>query len=163
MGCDVIVVLGARILSDGRCGPAACRRVEAGARAFERGVAPVVIVTGGRRWDGHMEALSMGRLLSRLGVPEGAIVLEPFALSTSENAYFSVRLGRLRGWRRILVVTCPWHMRRAVQDFRLCGAEVIPMPAASGSGAIGRRGFRSIKERTSMWLDALRLRKGTSW
>lgn len=163
VGCDAIVVLGARILSDGRCGPAARRRVEAGALAFERGVAPVVVVTGGRRWDGQMEAVSMGRLLSRLGVPEEAIVLEPFALSTSENAYFTVRHGRLRGWRRFAVVTCSWHLRRAVQDFRLCGAEVIPMPADSGSGAIERRVIRSIKERTSMRLDALRLCKGSSW
>ncbi len=105
----------------------------------------------------------MGRLLLRLGVPEEAIVREPFALSTSENAYFSVRLGRLRGWRRFAVVTCPWHLPRAVQDFRLCGADVIPMAAASGSCGIGRRVYRSIKERTSMRLDALRLGEGTSW
>jgi uncharacterized SAM-binding protein YcdF (DUF218 family) len=123
-------------------------------------VAPNLIVAGGRRWHGHIEAVSMASLLQRLGVPEDVILLEPFSFSTSENALFSTRLGRLWGWRRYAVATCPWHLKRAIHDFRLCGVEVRPLAAQSAPRGKGQRLYRPIKEQVSMGLDYLRLRKG---
>lgn len=160
---DAIVVLGARIRPDGLPGPAAGRRVVQAVQLFEQGLAPVVVPSGGRRWHGHMEAISMLRMLQRLGVPKSAIVVEPFALSTLENAYFSTRLARLRRWRRLTVVTCPWHMPRAMANFEACGVDVLPRPTPKAPASFRARAYMHARECTCRRLDSLRLRVRFPW
>lgn len=105
----------------------------------------------------------MQRFLTLLGVPERAIVLEPFALSTAENAFFSTRIARLQRWERLTVVTCPWHMPRAIADFEQCGLTVVPAPTVAAPTTTSRRIYRTAKERTCTWLDSLRLRTRFPW
>ncbi len=155
---DLVVVLGARVYPDGRPGPALQRRVERGARALRDGVAPVIVCTGGKRWNGHSEALRMREELLRLGIDDAQVLLEPFALSTAENALFSSRLMRLHGWRRAAVVTCPWHMERALHDFRRCGVQAEPMPTEPGQAGPMRSWWRGTSERVSRVLDGAMIR-----
>lgn len=105
----------------------------------------------------------MRRLLLHLGVPDPAIVLEPFAMSTSENAFFTTRIARLQQWRRLVVVTCPWHMPRAQADFAACGFEVAAAPTRVPSSTLATRTYLRVKERTCIGLDALRLRARFPW
>src|SRR5689334_13411682 len=86
---DAIVVLGCRILPTGRPSPPAARRAMAAARAYEQGVAPIIVASGGRRWGTHVEARVLRQELCRRGVPEAAVVEELCSLSTYENAIFS--------------------------------------------------------------------------
>ena len=127
--CDVIVVLGAALSPDGGLGPALAERVEAGAAAFHRGLAPKMIVTGA------LEATAMRTRAVELGVPFEAILLEHTALTTRQNALFSSALMRAHGFRRALIVTQPYHMRRAVAAFRKVGVEAEPLrfPSARNS------------------------------
>ena len=163
LSADAIVVLGARIQPDGLPAAAARRRVERAAELFKLDAAPFVVPTGGKRWHGHVEALSMRNSLRRLGIPDEAIVLEPFALSTAENAYFSTRIARLRRWERLVVVTCPWHMRRAEADFAACGLDIVAGPTCMPSLTLPTRTYLHAKERTCIELDALRLRARFPW
>jgi uncharacterized SAM-binding protein YcdF (DUF218 family) len=116
-GCDVIVVLGAALNPDGSLGPALAERVEAGAEAWRRGLAPRMIVTGA------LEATAMRERAIELGVRADAILLEHIALTTRQNALFSSALMRRHGMRRALIVTQPYHMRRSVSAFRRAGVE----------------------------------------
>jgi uncharacterized SAM-binding protein YcdF (DUF218 family) len=115
------VVLGCKVSLDGegRLAGALAWRVAAAAGAYaRRGDADVVVVaSGGRRWAGIVEADAMARELARLGVPEGAIVRERCSLSTRDNARFAAAALERRGIARATVVTCAWHLARAVTLF----------------------------------------------
>lgn len=125
---DAIVVLGCRIAPSGRPAPPAARRAATAASAFLAGVAPRIVASGGRRWGAQIEARALRRALVRAGVPASAVVEELCSLSTYENAIFSASMLERLGARRAAVVTCPWHMARALQSFRAAGVDAIPLP-----------------------------------
>ena len=156
---DAIVVLGCRIAPSGRPGPAALRRASAAARAYHRGVAGRVVVSGGRRWGAQIEARAMGRILVDAGVPASAIVEELWSLSTAENAVFSAAVLERLGARRAAVVTCPWHMARALANFRAAGVEALPLPAGSLAASISRRLYLRAYEAVCARLDARTMRR----
>ena len=160
---DAIVVLGARVLPDGRLGGAVRRRVERAAQAYDVGTAPVVLCAGGQRWNGHVEALAMRRSLTELGVDERHILTEVFSLSTAENAQYCARLFALFGWTHAAVVTCPWHLPRAIRDFELCGLRVTPLAARDLPASPLHVAKRSVVERVSSVLDRVRLEPRFPW
>jgi uncharacterized SAM-binding protein YcdF (DUF218 family) len=131
MGAEMlgIAVLGCRVRWLGAPTPtrilagAAGRRVEAAAQVYtqaskdpRRGV--VVVTSGGCRWEGVAEAGAMKDALVARGVPPTALVRELCSLSTRENARFSLPLLRDRGVTAVVVVTCDWHLPRALGHFR---------------------------------------------
>jgi uncharacterized SAM-binding protein YcdF (DUF218 family) len=129
-----IVVLGCRVRlgADARLSPGAlARRVEMGARTYLRrnDASLVIVVSGGRRWGNDVEADVMAGELSRLGVPEAAIVRERCSLSTRENARFTADVLTRRSIDGVTLVTCPWHMERAVRCFARAGIVVEPVAA----------------------------------
>ena len=64
------------------------------------------------------------------GVPADAIVLEESAKNTYENVELTRRILKDHGWRRILLVSSPYHMRRATLTWRQVAPEieVVPTP-----------------------------------
>jgi uncharacterized SAM-binding protein YcdF (DUF218 family) len=120
---DAIVVLGCVLLPGGVPTRALRERLEATARLYSEGLAPLVVVTGGRRWHGVVEAEAMSAYLSALGVPFEAIVEEGRSRTTRENARLSVPLLKTRGVSSVLIVTQPTHLRRAVKAFTAMGLD----------------------------------------
>ena len=147
---------------NGGLGGAAGRRVLRGSETYGRGIAPVVVVSGGRRWHGCVEADVMRDALVALGVPDSAIIREMSSLNTAQNAAYVTRLSLLRGWRHLAIVTCHWHLPRAVSDFQTCcgphGIKITAIAAASGSSSLVDRVHRAAKEAVCLRLDAIRLR-----
>jgi uncharacterized SAM-binding protein YcdF (DUF218 family) len=94
-----------------------------------------VVVSGGRRWGDVVEADAMALELARRGVPEHAIVRERCSLSTRENARFTALALARRGIGRAAVVTCEWHMARALALFSRAGLEVEGIAARGGPDA----------------------------
>ena len=156
---DAIVVLGCRIGPSGRPAAAAARRAATGASAYLAGVAPRVVVSGGRRWGSHIEARALGHAVTRAGVPAGAVVEELCSLSTHENAVFSAAILAGLGARRAAVVTCPWHMARALESFRAAGVDVLPVPTGVTEIPWARRIYLEAHERVCTALDARAMRR----
>lgn len=119
---DAIVVLGNRPPVDerGNVRPETERRVRRGVELYRAGLAPRLIVTGGG--SDVVEADVMARFAESLGVPAAAIVREPRARDTAENAGYSVAL--CPGCR-LIVVSAPYHLRRATRLFRCAGARDV--------------------------------------
>lgn len=153
------MVLGCRIAPSGRPGPAAIRRARAAAAAYLDGAAETIVVSGGRRWGAHIEARAMRGVIAEAGVPAGAIVEELWSLSTVENALFSAAILRRIGARTAAIVTCPWHMRRALADFHAAGVDAIAMPTPPASATLGRRLYLRAHEAVCAWLDAHAMRR----
>jgi uncharacterized SAM-binding protein YcdF (DUF218 family) len=150
---DALVLLGCRVDGLGRLSAPARRRAERTAAAYRDFGARVVIASGGRRWDGMCEADALGQTLVSLGVDAGAIVRERESLTTRENARYSARLLRAEGISEIGVVTCDWHLPRALECFRREGVEAAGIPAASPEVSLFERRVRSLRERLALRLE----------
>jgi uncharacterized SAM-binding protein YcdF (DUF218 family) len=160
MRADAIVLLGCRVGPGAKLGPAAARRARVAASAWRDGIAPLVIASGGRRWRGIAEAEALARELEACGVDADAIVPELLSMSTRENAHYSARLLRARSARTVAIVTCDWHMRRALWCFRAVGLDPFGMPALSPPAVRIERTRRWLTERAGLWLDRLAILGG---
>lgn len=160
---DAIIVLGARIEWDGRCGASAERRVETAARLWKEKGARHVIMAGGRLWGPFMEAERMAQLAIELGVSSSCLVLEPLSLTTFDNARFCSSLVRGRRWNNIALVTCDWHMPRALRCFAHFGLFPTPIPAPSEKRILGSWLWDLGHEQVAQRLDGVRRRLGTLW
>lgn len=153
MSLDAIVVLGCRVEGLEHLSAAAARRVEYAALAYRQGLAPRVIASGGKRWHGVTEAAAFSERLCALGVPRADLLLEERSLTTVQNARYVAHLARAQSLRALCVVTCDWHMARAVQAFRYQGLLVLPYPAYAPATSTLRGKFRTATERLRALAD----------
>lgn len=151
MNFDALVLLGCRVELARLPGPAE-RRVERATRAFHEGLASRVVVSGGRRWRGQLEAEVLGRALEARGVPSSSLLFESESLNTLENARGCARLLLPLGVRRVGLVTCDFHLPRALWTFRRAGFDPEPLAATSPPLSPGRRALRAARERGAWWL-----------
>jgi uncharacterized SAM-binding protein YcdF (DUF218 family) len=114
---DAIIVLGATIDRDGNPSPALQARVTEAVREYERGAAPRLIVSGGLSHDRFDQAQAMARIAESQGIPTSAVILEPNAQNTIENACFSVRIMKSHGWASAEVISSASHLPRAGMIF----------------------------------------------
>jgi uncharacterized SAM-binding protein YcdF (DUF218 family) len=98
-----------------------------------------------------LEAEVLGRALEARGVPASALWLEAESQNTLENARFSARLLVPLGLRRIGLVSCDFHLPRAVWAFRRAGLDPEPLAAPSPPLSAGRRSLRAAREQGA-WL-----------
>jgi len=153
---DAIVVLGCRVHPGGSLRGALARRVERAARAYEDGQAPRVIVSGGRVWEDAVEADVMALGLEALGVPAARIVRERCSMSTKDNARFVARLLRRFSLEHVAVVSCPWHLTRALLLFDREGIRAEGLGAAPGDATAWERLYWNARERVCMRLDGVK-------
>lgn len=150
---DALLVLGCALDRSGQPSSALRRRLDAALQAWEQGRAPRVLVSGGRRWFGQAEASVMAAYLTERGVPSERIFPELQSLDTRGNAAHSFHLAEPLGIRRIVLVTCDFHMARAIAHFRRVGFACEPHPAITPGGV--RVGVR-LRERLIRALDVVR-------
>ena len=93
-------------------------RVESAIALWKEGYAPVLIFSGG---SSDPESVASAELMKRTavaaGVPATAIVVEGSSATTEENAQRVAELMQSRGLRSAILVTSPYHQRRAAMLF----------------------------------------------
>jgi uncharacterized SAM-binding protein YcdF (DUF218 family) len=143
-----IVVLGSRVLPGGRPGPALTRRTRHAVALYQRGLAPLIVCSGGLGGNAPSEAAAACGLAAALGVPPEALLLEDQAHSTEENALYTAALGRAHGFDSVIVVTDGYHLFRASLLFRAAGLEPHASPAQITAGPMRllERYARSTRE-----------------
>ena len=99
---DALIVLGGEPLA----------RPQEAARLYNRGVSPVIYVTG------EGDSSRNRQVLMSSGVPSSAILLETKATTTFENAMMLKPLLEKAHITSALIVTSPFHSRRALATFR---------------------------------------------
>jgi len=107
-------------------------RTEYAADLYNRGFAPVMIISGGVLYDELIYARVMAEHARELGVSREAIILEDEAETTYENAVLTKKIIRQRGIKSALVVSSPYHMRRVKfifdRVFQGSGVELVYVP-----------------------------------
>ena len=153
-----LVLLGCRVVGPAALSPPARRRALCAARALHSGLTRHILACGGKRWGGVREADALSAFLVEQGVPETALERETLSRSTRQNAHYAAQLLLPRGLSRVWLVTCDWHMPRALRCFEGAGFQPEPLPALSPPIAIRSGLYRSARERVCLALDALATR-----
>ena len=110
---DAIVVLGAAQY-DGRPSPQLQARLDHAFTLWQSGVAPVVMVTGGKLPDDRFtEAETSKRYLVELGVPEAAFMTENSGRSTHESLESASAMLLDAGLDDVVLVSDPYHLKRS--------------------------------------------------
>ena len=126
---QAIIVLGAAQY-DGRPSPVLAARLDHAVELFEAGVAPTIVVTGGKReGDRFTEAASGYAYLRRAGVPEDVILREEDGGNTWEQLAAATTFLRARGIRSAVLVSDDYHAYRLDRIAHELGlrAEVSPV------------------------------------
>jgi uncharacterized SAM-binding protein YcdF (DUF218 family) len=120
---DVVVVFAGGVGESGKAGAGYQERVKRAIELYREGHAPRLIFSSGYV-GAFPEAEIMRELAVDHGVPRAAVLLETRASNTYENvAHVRALLGQ-HGWRTILLVSSPYHMRRALLTWRSVAPEV---------------------------------------
>jgi uncharacterized SAM-binding protein YcdF (DUF218 family) len=129
---DAIVVLGAAQY-DGRPSAIYEARLEHAVELWRGRVAPILVFTGGKeRGDRFTEGGSGARWARQRGVPAGAVLVEERSRTTYQNLAGAKQLLEDRApdrhRHRIVVVSDPFHMFRAVKQAADLGMDAHPSP-----------------------------------
>jgi uncharacterized SAM-binding protein YcdF (DUF218 family) len=137
---DAIIVLGAAQY-DGVPSPVLANRLDHAAELYREGIAPLIVVTGGRReGDRFTEAEASAHYLESLGISGGAIERETTGSSSWESLASAAGFLRGQGITRVVLVSDPYHAMRIDGIAHELGldATVSPADGASSLGELAR-------------------------
>ncbi|MFC2062011.1 phospholipase D-like domain-containing protein, partial [Elusimicrobiota bacterium] len=115
---DAIVAIGKHSVKAKKPHPVLVERTIAAVDLYKKGVAPVIIFTGGKRRGPKSEAEMMKEIALARGVPEKAIILEEESLSTVDNAKNIAGIMKDIKLNKIVFITSDSHIERATRTFR---------------------------------------------
>ena len=127
---DAVVIFGAAEYA-GRPSPVYRARLDHGFDLFEKGMAPVVITTGGAGQDPDFSEGGVGRdYLLRRGVPEQALIAETQGSDTAQSAARVANIMHVNGMRTCIAVSDAYHVFRirALLEHEGMQVEVAPRP-----------------------------------
>jgi uncharacterized SAM-binding protein YcdF (DUF218 family) len=130
---QAIIVLGAAQY-DGEPSPVLARRLDHAAELYLEGVAPLIVVTGGRQpGDRFTEAAASARYLESLGVPGQDIEREVQGGSSWESLAATARFLRADGITRVVLVSDPYHAMRIDGIAHDLGLDAVVSPSDGGA------------------------------
>jgi uncharacterized SAM-binding protein YcdF (DUF218 family)/glycosyltransferase involved in cell wall biosynthesis len=124
---DAIVVFAGGVGESGKAGGGHQERVKQAVDLYDEGYADRMVLSSGFVYS-FKEAEMMRALAIDQGIPASHIVLEEHAKNTYENVTFVNRIIGEYHWRRILLVSSPYHMRRALLVWRKVAPDVVVVP-----------------------------------
>jgi uncharacterized SAM-binding protein YcdF (DUF218 family) len=122
----------------------AADRIVTGIALVRRGKGRVLVLSGGGRSILHGTGVPAEVQRARDWIRSWDLAPVPvevldWCLDTHGEALRHAKLARNNGWKRIILVTSAWHMKRSVAAFRKAGMEVVPV-------ACDFRGISSLSE-----------------
>ncbi len=125
---DVIVVLGAAEYA-GRPSPVFRARLDHALSLYHRGMAPMMITTGGKGDDPRFSEGGVGRkYLLEHGVPDEAIIAETQSDNTDESTERVATIMQKNGMKSCVVVSDGYHLYRAKQMLGRYGLQAYGAP-----------------------------------
>lgn len=133
---DAIVVLGGMInnlsLYNNRIelGDSADRLTDA-ILLYKKNKAAKIIITGGSGilfYQKNPESFQAKKFLMAMGIAEESILIETESRNTAENAIYTAKILNQKQWKKIILITSAFHMKRSEALFRKQGLAVLPFP-----------------------------------
>ncbi len=110
---DAVVVFAGGVGESGKAGGGTEERLQHAIDIYRNRYAAHLVFSSGYTYS-FPEAELMRAAAVEQGVPASAIVLERQSTNTYENARFTAEIFHQHGWRSMLLVSSPYHMRRAL-------------------------------------------------
>ncbi len=149
---DVIVIFGAAQYA-GRPSPVYRARLDHGFELFAKGMAPVVITTGGAGQDPEFSEGGVGRdYLLRMGVPEQALIAETQGSDTAQSAERVANIMRANGMHRCIAVSDAYHVFRIRALLERQGVEVEVAPRPESRPLSRWERFRTVMREAMSYL-----------
>ena len=156
---DAIIVFGAAEY-DGRPSPVLRARLDHANDLYRKGLAPVVITTGGAAADPNFSEGGVGRdYLMHKGVPEPALIAETQASDTAESAERVAVIMRANHMRSCIAVSDAYHVFRIRKLLEHEGVQVFIAPRPdSRPRSAWQRGVALLRESGSylVWRVGIR-------
>jgi uncharacterized SAM-binding protein YcdF (DUF218 family) len=138
---DAIVVFGAAEYS-GHPSPVLRARLDHAFDLFQKGIAPVVITTGGAASDPSFSEGGVGRdYLQRRGIPERNLIAETQGSDTAQSAVRVAVIMRANGLHSCVAVSDAYHVfriKRLLEHEGVGPVYVAPRPASRPHGGLQR-------------------------
>ena len=126
---EAIIVLGAAQYN-GRPSPVLEARLDHAADLYKRKIAPVVVLTGGRRpGDVFTEASAGAAYLRKAGIPDDALRLETGGRNSWQSLAAAARFLKKEGIHEVVLVSSPYHSLRVVHIAAEVGLQGHASPA----------------------------------
>ncbi len=138
---DAIVVFGAAEYS-GRPSPVLRARLDHAFELFQRGIAPVVITTGGAAADPSFSEGGVGSdYLKRRGIPERSLIAETQGSDTAQSAVRVAVIMRANGLHSCVAVSDAYHVfriKRLLEHEGIGPVYVAPRPESRPHSVVQR-------------------------
>jgi uncharacterized SAM-binding protein YcdF (DUF218 family) len=148
---DAIVVFGAAEYS-GHPSPVLRARLDHAFDLFQKGIAPVVITTGGAAADPSFSEGGVGRdYLEHRGIPERNLIAETQGSDTAQSAVRVAVIMRANGLHSCVAVSDAYHVfriRRLLEHEGVGPVYVAPRPDSRPHG-LGQRLYAVLREASS--------------
>ena len=149
---DVIVVLGAAQLN-GRPGEVLEARLKEAKRIYDLGLAPQIITVGaGAPGDRTTEAASGKYWLSTNGTKSKKVTALEVGRDTWVSTQNYVKFMKVKDMKDVIIVTDPFHCRRAMTMANDLGAVASCSPVKSGPNALENSGKRYLIREAGAYL-----------
>ena len=149
---DVIVVLGAAQLN-GRPGEVLEARLTEAKRIYELGLAPHIITVGaGAPGDRTTEAASGKYWLTNNGVKSKKVTSLAVGRDTWVETQNYVKFMKLKKMQDVIIVTDPFHCRRAMTMANDLGVVATCSPVKTGPNALANSGRRYLMRESGAYL-----------
>ena len=151
---DAIVVFGAAEYS-GHPSPVLRARLDHAFELFQRGIAPVVITTGGAASDPSFSEGGVGRdYLMRRGIPERNLIAETQGSDTAQSAVRIAVIMRANGLHSCVAVSDAYHIfriKRLLEHEGIAPVYVAPRPDSRPHSVV-QRVYAVLREASSYLL-----------
>jgi len=128
---DAAVVLGAAVWTT-EVSPVFKERINHAIILYRKGQVRKLIFTGGQGNPGEPTESSAARDYAlQSGVPASAILIEEKSHNTYENILYAKQLADTHGLKKVLIVSDPLHMKRAMAMATDAGLAADPSPTPS--------------------------------
>ena len=125
---DAAIVLGAGVYGE-RPSPVLRERINHAIALYREGKVKTIIFTGGRSSPEAMSEAAVSRKYAlERGVPDTAVLLEESSTTTRENLHNAQQIAAANGLDSFLIVSTPYHMRRAMSIADKLGLDACSSP-----------------------------------
>ncbi len=150
---DAGIVLGASVWTD-RPSPVFEQRILHAVQLYRRGQIGAIIFTGGlSSGDALSEAEAARAYALREGLPEEHLFVESISTGTYQNLQQARQIIEQQDFGRVLIISDPLHMKRAVAMARDLGLDAHPSPTRTSRYISLRSQLRFLTRETYFYLS----------
>lgn len=125
---DAIIVLGAGIQND-QPSPVFAQRLNHAVWLYQNGYGQHIILTGGyTRGNTRSDADTARQYILARGIPVEDIFIEERSVITEQNLEYAAQIAAQQGFTKVILVSDPLHMRRAMLMAQDYGLQAVSSP-----------------------------------